>query len=767
MTPTDARDDQAARMAAVDPARSVIVQAPAGSGKTTLLVERYLGLLAMVDEPEEILAITFTRKAAAEMQDRVLKYLDPAFETDQPHERRVLEKARAAEQRVAQWNLRTNPRRMQIRTIDSFNQMLARGMPVSSQLGPVPTPVDNALGLYEVGARKLLDQLEQASDDPLLNADLKRLLAWRDYNQREIERLIAQLLAKREQWLRVVVPSGTPDRNYIQDLLRLEVEDQLALSHTRLREALARIEFTTEAFAGLLRGAAATLKSLNTPSTICACLDLEQLPGHQAVALDQWRGLVDLLLVQHTPQFRKSVTIRNGFDTASPDKPLMLRLLAALQSDTVLAETLHQTRQLPDTVYPDPDWQTLEALIRVMQRAALELQLVFAERTQCDFQALGEAALRGLGQGDDAVTDLSLYLDHRIQHILVDEFQDTNYSQFQLLECLTRGWQPNDGRSLFLVGDPMQSIYRFREAEVGLFLRARTHGIQAVELEPLYLHANYRSQAQIVDWVNNTVGPMFPIQEHMASGAVAYEPSIATQPGQAPVEVLAWTDRSREAHALASMIQQRLTDHAADPTYRAAIIVRSRSHLNELLPALRSLGVRYRALKLDPLITRPVVLDLLAITQAILNPADRAAVLAILRSPVAGLTLADLDQLAGIDAEATRAQATTSSPQAHPFCPRALSQLNEQAHSRATHVLELLERAQAQWQRCPLRALVEDVWHQLNGPATLNQPDTDLSDAKALFELIEQGEQEGWINDPNLLHERVSNEYSAAAPDAL
>src|ERR1035438_729797 len=87
----------------------------------------------------------------------------------------------------------------------------------------------------------------------------------------------------------------------------------------------------------------------------------------------------------------------------------------------------------------------------------------------------------------------ALRLDYQIRHLLVDEFQDTSVSQYALLERLTAGWERGDGRTLFAVGDPMQSIYRFREAMVGLFLKACEEGIGDVTLEPLRLSANFRS----------------------------------------------------------------------------------------------------------------------------------------------------------------------------------------------------------------------------------------------------------------------------------
>ena len=135
--------DAAARRAALDPARSVIVQAPAGSGKTELLIQRYLALLARVDSPEEIIAITFTRKATAEMRARVLDALLRA-ENDtppaKPHEFLTWRLARGARSHDSQarWNIAENPNRLRIQTIDSLCHWLTLQLPMLSGCAPKP-----------------------------------------------------------------------------------------------------------------------------------------------------------------------------------------------------------------------------------------------------------------------------------------------------------------------------------------------------------------------------------------------------------------------------------------------------------------------------------------------------------------------------------------------------------------------------------------------------------------------------------------------------
>jgi hypothetical protein len=125
----------------------------------------------------------------------------------------------------------------------------------------------------------------------------------------------------------------------------------------------------------------------------------------------------------------------------------------------------------------------VRALARLMKLAAAELWLVFREAGEVDFGELAARAIAALGDEMDP-TELGLRLDWRIRHLLVDEFQDTSPTQVELLQRLTAGWQQGDGRTLFCVGDPMQSIYRFRKAEVGLFLRAKAHGIGGLRLIP-------------------------------------------------------------------------------------------------------------------------------------------------------------------------------------------------------------------------------------------------------------------------------------------
>lgn len=738
--------DELARLHAVDPKRSVLVQAPAGSGKTSLLVERYLALLGVVEAPEEILAITFTRKAAAEMRERVLQLLDPNFEPKKPHERRAHALAKAVTSKVEQWGLRENPQRLMIRTIDSFSHFLARSMPIASQLGPVPMSTDQPTTLYSEAARRALAKLD---DGDAIGAHVSTLLLWRDHGAQDLEDLLINMLARREQWLPILLNPVSTDREKLEHGLYVSVSERLTVLSAQVEQGLKDNGVDPQELVRLMNFATEQLKTIGAQSILCDLAEVQSLPAPTPDALLHWQALGEFLLSKKGV-WRKKVDVNSGFPPDVPEKKAMMDMLDQLSVTESVAQALQQARTLPETSYSDDEWLVLGAMLEVLKSAALELSLVFSEHNKNDFIGLSAAAQQALGDADNGYTDLALYLDKRIHHLLVDEYQDTNRSQFQLIEKLIGAWQPTEDRSLFLVGDPMQSIYRFREAEVGLFMQTKHYGIGGHTLDFRQLSRNFRSQETIVEWVNNKLGQIFPTSEDISAGAVAYAPSASAQGVGGQVQVIAAPDAASEAEALVANLKSILEENINDPEFKAAVLVRTRSHLKELLPALERHQVPYRAVKLDPLSHRPIIQDLLALTRAVLDPDDRASVLALLRSPACGLTLADLHALAGDKRDL--------------YEEDALDRLDKEARQRAERVFKVLEQASRLWHRRSIRDLVEGAWYALGGPALYLRPDIDLRNARLYFDILEQAEEEGLLPDWNGFYDRLDKAQTEGDP---
>ena len=133
------------------------------------------------------------------------------------------------------------------------------------------------------------------------------------------------------------------------------------------------------------------------------------------------------------------------------------------------------------------EWKVLKSTLLLLPDMAETLRSVFSEQGKTDFTEISLTARKALGNEDDP-TDLLLHLDYKIQHILVDEYQDISFKQYDLLMKLTAGWIPGDGRTMFIVGDPMQSIYRFRDAEVGLFLKTKNEGLGQIVFKFLFYY---------------------------------------------------------------------------------------------------------------------------------------------------------------------------------------------------------------------------------------------------------------------------------------
>jgi len=262
------------------------------------------------------------------------------------------------------------------------------------------------------------------------------------------------------------------------------------------------------------------------------------------------------------------------------------------------------------------------ALLRELLRA---LSDAFRSRDICDHAFIAESARKAIGAPDDP-TDLMLALDYRIRHILVDEFQDTSISQKRLLDTLTAGWSEGDGRTIFLVGDPMQSIYKFREADVSLFIQLKARGFDSVRLHHLRLTRNFRSQAPLVDWFNAAFPGVFPAQDDVTTGAVAYQPTEPTRPSAVTPPVRLIPCPAGDARIEADTLIRVIADIRAmpDPDATAggkwnpviAVLFRSRSHVAEIVRSLNQCGITYQAVDVDALTNRQEVLDLVALTRA-------------------------------------------------------------------------------------------------------------------------------------------------------
>jgi ATP-dependent exoDNAse (exonuclease V) beta subunit len=752
----DEPPDASAREQALDPSASFIVQAPAGSGKTTLLTQRYLVLLAHAERPEEILAITFTRKAAAEMRQRIIEALVRASRREvpkNPSDARSLALAHDVLERSAAlgWALLDHPSRLRIQTIDALNQWLAQRLPVLSGAGAAPSVHERPQELYADAASRVLAAIEQ--DTPLADR-LGTVLIHVDNDVGYLQRLLAEMLAKRDHWLRLVAPGAATGRG---PEVRAALEESLG---TLVLDALERARRgVPAAFARRLveacRGAAQRLAGAEDGADWDCLCTLDELPGAEPEDLESWQRLADLLLTDKGT-WRSKVDKRQGFPPSEKAaKQAFTELLGDLAGVPGLAEALDATRSLPPPAYTDEQWEVLDALIDVLVAAAAELELVFAERGAVDFVSVARAALQALGPPDEP-SEFALALDYRIRHVLVDEFQDTSYSQVELLKRLTAGWERGDGRTLFCVGDPMQSIYRFREADVALFLRIRAEGIGNVHPRSLVLEANFRSQPGIVQWVNATFPQVLPAADDLRRGAVRYARSIAMAgDGPAPAVIghgLPRADAALEAARVADLVA---AEREADPNARIAILGRARTHLVAAARALQSRGLRYQGIDLVPLADRLPVRDLVSLTRAVTHPADRAAWLACLRAPWCGLDLAAMHALVGdapgaIVLDLLRDEAR---------CGR----LSASARIRVLRFREVVEAALADRGRRSLASAIEAAWMELGGPATLAE-ESDLADVGAFLERLDRAERAGDLDEPAELEDLIAELY--AAPDS-
>jgi ATP-dependent exoDNAse (exonuclease V) beta subunit len=587
------------------------------------------------------------------------------------------------------------------------------------------------------------------------------LLEHLDNNVASLVQLIASMLARREAWLPVLPadPAGYGRDGEVRAALEATRADVITAHLQRLVEY-----FPPDLLADLCsyaQGAAQVLTARDVHSPIRACG--VGVPGTTPDDVPNWQGLAEFLLTQEDAP-RKRLTVSIGVLPQDRKRPELAVLKARIETaidefatHASLMELLAETRQLPPVAYEDDEWRVLQSLLLVLRLAAAELKAVFAERKAADYPEFAAAARQSLGTADEP-TDTALALDARLQHILVDEFQDTSEAQVQLLERLTAGWTHGDGRTLFAVGDPMQSIYRFRNAEVGLFLDVRDHGLGALPLEPLTLRVNFRSTQPLVEWVNTCFAQVLPDRDDVLSGAVKFADSVPRREagieGGVHLHAFLRSSRTFEAQTVGDIVARRLE---ASGDGRVAILVQGRNHLLDIVLDLTRRGIRFQATDIDPLAQRPVVLDLLALTRALAHLGDRAAWLGVLRAPWCGLRLSDCLALLGDDRDATTLGLLQT--------VERRERLEMTARARLERCLPVLKQAVHERRQLGLRDAVERAWHALGGPAALADV-REIDEARAYLDALGRIEAEapGAPADLARLGEALQKLYAPGRP---
>jgi len=760
MTDDDAmaRQDARARAQALDVTKSWLVQAPAGSGKTELLIARFLALLAIVERPESIVAMTFTRKAAAEMRERVVEALRGAqSEHDDRREplpahvalTQRLARAALARDRALGWRLTEQPSRLRIITIDAMATALARQAPIASELGALPRFVDDADLLYAEAARDVL--AAAPAGDPHWQTFLK----WLDNDAMTATRLIAQMLSARDRWpTHVYTDDPAALRVDVERALRWEISVAIRAVRERIPAALvatlqlhaanASEHFATDPSAPAFIPAVRMLGAAGT------------LPEDEDLAA--WLALADWLLTRNGT-FTKAVQSSHGFPATGSGpgaserarrKAAFVAWLAEAAAVAELATSWHRLRSLPPVAYGDDAWAFVVATMRILPAAAQALAGVFAAHGQSDFTEATLRALNALGTSDNP-SDLLLAIDYRLSHLLVDEFQDTSRAQLALIGRLCEGWEPDDGRTLFAVGDPMQSIYRFRQAEVRLFIESQMSGqVAGVAVDVVELTRNFRSQRSIVGWVNHVFAHVLPRASDAGRGEAGFRASYADP--STGNDVTPTLDVARTRGEEAATVVARVSEALEAGMTSVAVLVRARSHAQPLLPALRAAGIDFSAVDLEGLFDRLATRDLLSLARALAQPADRLAWLAILRAPWCGLPLADLLVIANAAADRPLPDAISDAA--------VRDALAADGRLRLERLWAALDPALAARGRQRFAVRVRAAWLALGGPACISSP-LDRAGADRVFALLAEQERGGDLPDDERMNALAKRLFAA------
>lgn len=667
--PRETRDAQA-RALAVDPTRNVALEASAGTGKTRVLVDRYVGLLISGVKPRNILAITFTRKAAAEMRQRILDDLA------RRHREGTLARALWRE-------IRESITDIAISTIDAFCLTLLREFPLEADVDPgfdladeteTPRLIGEALDKTLRIARAIsIDSPEIA----LLFAELG------EYRLREgLTRLIDRRLVADQALNRFLRHHGTA---------HADIDGAVAGLLSRLRAAFASVPGGLEVFVAT---------GPRHPDFDLLTRDMRQLLGTGALPPPMVQALLERVrehLLTQGGEPRKRLNYRKDEFRSARDYERHVAAVASL--GPYLVDALTTYRRDINTV--------LARAVRQLFSIALDqYERVLRKHGVLDFSEVLKRTLVLLGQMDEF--SRSRYkLESRYHHVLVDEFQDTSRAQWTLVELLVRSWSEGLGLiasdrppTVFIVGDRKQSIYGFRDAEVAVLDEAARYieALRPIGQVRTAITRSFRSVRELLAFAND----LFAAVDKVATRADAFRyneddvfPVAAVEASEhEPLGIVGASSDEAQAEAVAEEITRLLVSAATvrdrDGGVRRAVrpgdigvLFRTREAHRVFEDALARRRVPYYVYKGLGFFDADEIKDVLALVSFLANPASELRTAAFLRSRFIRLSDPALKELAPALSQAI----------VGPDAPAAFARLDEYDRTR----LELARRDVPRW----------------------------------------------------------------------
>ena len=687
---------------------SFIVQAPAGSGKTSLLVKRFLNRLLEVKSPKEVLALTFTNKAAAEMAQRLKEALEGKSKDNEI--KKIVEKIskHALKNKWDEGYIDT----LMVMTIDKLALRLIKQTPILSSSGVNFLTDEDPDDLYRETIRETITS----------NAENHLLFKYFDYDYHKLTEQLLALISKRDQWLPIV--SGllrSDDKNieeiygtYYTNELNIWVEEKIKPNFTN--EDLKELEIIVSYLADN--------KNIDHKDKLRSSINYEF-----------WFYIRDLILTKSGKQIRKKIDTSSGFPATNVGKEIKERLLKLIKLKNnkfnILIDFFNVTyhKNIVD-IYP-----LITPFCLLLIDMVTRLNEKFKERRIIDFTQIMGNAVEALRD-----THLPLILDQNISHILVDEFQDTNESQLIFIELLTQNFAGNPDKSFFAVGDPMQSIYRFRKAEVEIFSRVQKSGISDLKLTSLFLKVNFRSNKNIIDWLNNSFSKAFPLIDDSDEGSVPYSSCESSNNNlEGGMELIALTcdtkSKTAQYEAEALYVLNLIKDtRKSNPDASIAVLTRSKAHLNELITLInkKDSSIPIDAIEMSKILSNQTFQDILCLTKALFDFSDRTNWIAALKSPWCGLSINDLVLLFEKDHKSLVWELINNIDNT--------SRLDKNSARRLRSFVEVIRENIQYRGRISHRYFVEGIWRQLNGEKSMVDSN-DIQNIDLFLELLEEASE--------------------------